>query len=135
MNRLLLSIAAAMLLVACLGTKARESVLLPAVRTAWPEVKVDVERGLADGNPTDKQANEVRYEVDLLTAALETGDLTNVLYEPLIAPWATRGVAAAFEAGEIGPNVALILTERNSRFLAAILVIQERATLLLPTSN
>jgi len=129
MNRLLLSIAAAMLLVACLGTKTRESVLLPAVRAAWPEVQVDVERGLADGDLTEAQANEVRCEVDLLTAALETGDLTNVLYDPLIAPWATRGVAAALKSGEIGPNVAAILTERNSRFSAAILVLQERLVL------
>lgn len=131
MNRLLLSIAATMIFVSCLGTKARESVLLPAALAAWPEVRVDMERGLerglADGDLTEMWAHEVRCEADLMTAALATGDLRTVRYEPVIAPWAVRGVWAALDAEEIGPNVASIMAERNTRFSAAILALQERA--------
>jgi hypothetical protein len=140
MNRLLPTLAlACVLLASCVGNRARNDALLPAVSMAWPEVRVDFDRGVADGindgDLTEMAAIGLRSEADLLTSALESGDrfkLYNVLYTTEIQPWASRGISAALEAGEIGPNGAMLLTERLSNFTAAILVLQERATSLLP---
>lgn len=143
MNRLIAPLAlVAVLLSSCIGTKARNDALLPAVRTAWPEVRVDFERGVADGlndaDITAEQAATIRNEADLLDLALTAGDrvkLINVLYSTEIRPWASRGISAALDAGEIGPNGALLLSERLSNFSAAILVLQERATSILPSTS
>lgn len=140
MNRLIAPLAlVCVLLASCIGTRARNDALLPAVRTAWPEVRVDFERGVADGindgDLTDMEAIGLRAEADRLDVAITAGDrikLINVLYTTEIQPWAGRGITAALDAGEIGPNGALLLQERLSNFSAAILVLQERATSLLP---
>lgn len=140
MNRLIAPLAlVAVLLASCIGTRARNDALMPAVRMAWPEVRVDFDRGvadgLADGDLTEMAAISLRSEADMLTDALEAGDrfkLYNVLYTTEIQPWASRGIQAALDAGDLGPNGAMLLTERLSNFSAAILVLQERATSLLP---
>ena len=141
MNRLIAPLAlVAVLLASCIGTRARNDALMPAVRMAWPEVRVDFDRGvadgIADGDLTEMEAISLRSEADMLTDALEAGDrfkLYNVLYTTEIQPWASRGITAALEAGDLGPNGAMLLTERLTNFSAAILVLQERATSLLPT--
>jgi len=143
MNRLCASLAlVCVLLASCIGTRARNDALMPAVRMAWPEVRVDFDRGVADGindgDLTEMAAIGLRSEADRLTDALASGDrvlLINVLYDTEIRPWAGRGISAALDAGEIGPNGALLLQERLGNFSAAILVLQERATSLLPTTR
>lgn len=143
MNRLIAPLAlVAVLLASCIGTRARNDALLPAVRVAWPEVRVDFDRGvadgIADGDLTEIEAITLRSEADRLDLALTAGDrvkLTNVLYDSEIRPWASRGITAALDAGDLGPNGAMLLTERLSNFSAAILVLQERATSLLPTTS
>lgn len=141
MNRLIAPLAlVAVLLASCIGTRARNDALLPAVRMAWPEVRVDFDRGvadgLADGDLTEMGAITLRSEADRLDLALTSGDrvmLINTLYDSEVRPWASRGIQAALDAGDIGPNGAMLLTERLANFSAAILVLQERATSLLPT--
>jgi len=143
MNRLCASLAlVCVLLASCIGTRARNDALMPAVRMAWPEVRVDFDRGVADGindgDLTEMAAIGLRSEADRLNNAITSGDriaLINVLYDTEIRPWAGRGITAALDAGEIGPNGALLLQERLGNFSAAILVLQERATSLLPTTR
>lgn len=141
MNRLFAPLAlVCVLLASCVGTRARNDALLPAARMAWPQVRVDFDRGvadgLADGDLSPAQADVARTEADALGSALSSGDrvaLISVLYDSEIRPLASRGISAALGAGEIGPNGALLLMERLTNFSAAILVLQERATTLLPT--
>jgi len=135
MNRLITSVLLVVALASCVGTRARDNALLPAARTAWPEVRVDLEAGiadgLADGDLTAERAAEVVGYADELTAALTSGDrfaLKMVPWDTDMHPLVIRGITSALEAGQLGPNGAQILYQRATNFTAVILVLQERTT-------
>lgn len=130
MNRLSILLACAvMVLVSCVGPRARDNALLPAAQQAWPRVRVDFEAGLADGDldPTGRDA--LLGYADDLGEALTDGDraaLLDIPWDSQMRPWAVRGITAALDAGELGPNGSQLLYQRVANFTAAILVLQEK---------
>lgn len=134
MNRLSILLACAVLaLASCVGTRARDNALLPAAQTAWPQVRVDFEAGLADGI-ADGDLNEASRDdllglADDLGEALTDGDraaLGGIPWDSQMRPWAIRGITSAVDAGELGPNGSQLLYQRVANFTAAILVLQEK---------
>jgi hypothetical protein len=95
------SLLAVLILAACAGTTAREEVLLPAMRVAWPAIAESVE--LAGGDPTP------------MTLALEDGLVEGVDW-PSLMIYAHEGVDIRLAAGEIGPNGAKIFRKRILAF-------------------
>jgi hypothetical protein len=98
------SLGLVLLLVACAGARARQHVLLPAMRTAWvsiaPEARV--------GGATEEQ-------VSAMDAALETG-FVEVGGWPTLRDLALVGIQMRLENGEIGIGVAALLRERVRQF-------------------
>lgn len=99
----------------CAGTRARESVLLPAIRADWAAIRVEAERSAKalspEGSPLIAQADH----------AIEVGSV------PLIVAvdWATIDALAAADVqrredmAEIGTGVAASLRERHRLFIEA----------------
>jgi hypothetical protein len=133
-NRLSILLACAvMVLASCVGPRARDNALLPAAQQAWPQVRVDFEAGLADGvtdgdlDPTGRDT--LLGYADDLGEALTDGDraaLLDIPWDSQMRPWAVRGITAALDAGELGPNGSQLLYQRVANFTAAILVLQEK---------
>ena len=110
------------------GNAARERALLPALRSAWPGVEADVQRGvndgLDDGDLKGEAANALVASSDRLEASLSTNlddarTVTSIEW-PLIHPYALRGVLDRVDDGDIGAGVAASLNERITQFDAAI---------------
>jgi hypothetical protein len=123
-------------LASCVGNKARELTLNPVAQQVWPNVRVDFDRGLADGiakgELNETGAVALRGFADELTNDLESGDriaLAGIPWSTQMQPWAVRGVSAALAAGEIGPNGANILMQRIANFSAVMMVLQGQVTL------
>jgi hypothetical protein len=105
-------LAAYLALLACAGVAARQHTLLPAMKSAWPGVAADVERGAA------LAAVDVVAEVGSVTIALESGHRGHLLVVdwPRLRQLALDGINARAIAGEIGPGVASSLRERLRLF-------------------
>lgn len=111
------SVLAIVLAAACIGTRARQHVLLPTMQTSWESIRVEVEREVAaQHHPTGE------VQLAAADAALEAGDPIAVatvdwdLLDRLAAADAVRRKAA----GLIGPGVVLSLAERRARFAEAV---------------
>jgi hypothetical protein len=112
---------------ACAGAKAREHVLLPAVRMAWPAVQDDVlrgiEDGIADGELTSMQVAELQsrtFHLGMTITASYDPDAFAVAGWNTLEPWAHRGIQDRVDDHEIGPGVAESFRERVLNFSAAI---------------
>ena len=138
MRRLrLLALSSLFLLAGCAGLagdSARERALLPALRSAWPGVAADVQRGvndgLDDGDLTAAASDALVASGDHLGASLsstleEAKTVTGAEW-PVLHPWAARGVIDRVDDGEVGPGVAVSLNERILQFDAAIDALQGR---------
>lgn len=103
-----LSLASCLLLVACWGLSARQEALLPAIRSSWPGVKADLERGVP----------RLDAEIAALDAAIGEGSPSSVraVEWPRLAASAIAGAAARVERGEISVGVAASLGERVASF-------------------
>lgn len=120
-----------LVLTACAGNKARELTLNPVAQQVWPNVRVDFDRGVADGmakgDLTSEGAFALRGLADDLGECLASGDriaLAGIPWGTQMQPWAVRGVTAALQAGEIGPNGANLLMQRIANFSAVMMVLQ-----------
>lgn len=110
------------------GNAARERALLPALRSAWPGVEADVQRGvndgLDDGDLQGEAASALIASADRLEESLSTNlddaRAATTIEWPLIHPYALRGVLDRVDDGDIGAGVAASLNERITQFDAAI---------------
>lgn len=106
----------ALLLAACTGTAARQHALLPAMRTAWQSIRVDVLREAA----IEQHATGAAV-VAAADEALAIGDPIKVA----AVDWPTADMLAQADidsrvaAGAIGSGVAASLHERLARFTDA----------------
>lgn len=126
----------------CAGSRARSNALLPAASAAWSGVRVDFERGVADGVSEGDLgavgAEDLRTLADVLETSLSEGDvisLREVPWQDKMAPWAVRGIAVELAAGEVGPNGANVLLQRVSNLTAALLVLQGEVVAAAPGSR
>lgn len=120
MKRLVLGVAAALLLASCAGLKAREHVLVPAMAMAWVGIAADVEAGLPAISPPE--GVKVRGLVQAMEVALASENADAVLavdWLPLRA-CAELGISLRLEGGAIGPGVAASLRERLAVFTEAL---------------
>ena len=99
---------AAGLLASCAGQAARENVLLPAMRMAWPEVRADVDVGAPllglDGSGANLTAIALR-EADELGAALGAEDAIAAaagVEWPFVETAALAGIDERVRLGRLG---------------------------------
>jgi len=109
-------LALVLILSACVGTAARENVLLPALSVTW---SVIVAPAITDGlaaSDLPAEAVELRLAaVERVQLLLDSGDaakaLTIVGIWPVLEPLALAGIEARLADGDIGPGVAASLRE------------------------
>lgn len=128
-----------LVLSSCVGTRTRNTTLLPAAQQAWPNVQVDytngVRDGLADGDLTDEGALTLFSLAEDLGAALQAEDIPSILsvpWESQMAQWALRGIQSEVEAGRLGPQGSVLLIQRVHNFTHALQVLSGRITLREP---
>lgn len=107
---------ALLVLVSCAGATARQQVLLPAMRTAWPPIREVVETELQQA-PDSATTAAVAAAESALQAGTSTA-VTSVAW-PLIDTAHESGLVRSVQAGAIGPGVADSLRERAKQFAAA----------------
>ncbi len=110
---------------ACAGIKARETVLMPAMKVAWISVSKDVERGILESLEIEDidavDASGLRSEIIAMDVALESGDpmrVADVNWHRL-NQIAKIGIEARYDQGEIGLGVRSLLLKRLARFHTA----------------
>jgi hypothetical protein len=135
MNRIgvVLALVASVLLLgsACIGARTKQAAEFPPAELAWPGVRGDYVRGLADGMADGELA---QADVDNLSmlgvqlgSAIDARDLNALRLVPwskAMRPWADRGIADKLEDGEVGPTVAAELAERVVLFTETIQSLQ-----------
>lgn len=106
-----------LILAACAGVKARETVLMPVMLQAWSTVLAKhVESVAATSAP--EVATPLREKAEALRVALDSGDR----YQALTVDWPTlrqaalAGVQLRVTANEIGPGVGLSIVETVNQF-------------------
>lgn len=104
----------------CAGQKAREGVLLPAMRSSWYGIRQDVLRGVQDATVSGENAPAAHAErqAEDMTRAIDLGEIDVISAVDWLAlkAMASRGIEARLTAGEIGPNVAATYEERLTQF-------------------
>lgn len=113
----------------CLGTKARDAVVTPALVMASEGVQYDAMSGVGTLNPEERPAATVI--VDGFFSAVASKDRVRIAGEampswPQVKSWALTGIAARQSGGGIGPGVAMSLRERLANFDAALMTAVER---------
>lgn len=108
---------AVILAAACMGTRARQSVMLPSLQTAWASIRVEVEREVvAQPSP--------RGETQLAAAdeAVNAGDAVKMLAVDwlFLNQLAENDAKRRSAAGEIGPGVVVSLAERRRAFAESV---------------
>lgn len=100
----------------CVGSRARTGVLIPALESAWPQVRTDaVEGGLPD------------VTADSFGNALQTGDaMTVVTLWPAVKDAAEAGIQGRVDAGLVSVGVAASLRERLSNIDEAVELLKQR---------
>lgn len=106
----------ALFLAACAGATARTEVLLPAMRQAWPPIRVAIERELVVA--PDSTGSAALAGAD---AALQSGDPIAVaaVAWPVLDAMAQSDTTRRVDLGQIGPGVADSLRERLRQFASA----------------
>lgn len=108
-----------LLIAACAGVKARETVLMPAMAQAWstPLMK-QVEAAAVAGLPEGVDPAAVREKAAAMQIALDSGDryAVNSGDWAMLRSAALAGIQARVKAGEIGPGVGLSLVETVRQF-------------------
>lgn len=108
---------AVILAAACIGTRARQSVLLPAVQTAWASIRVEVEHEIA-AQPNPAGA----VQLAAADEAIDSGDAVKMLAVDWVAlnRLAENDATRRAAIGEIGPGVVVSLAERRRSFAEAV---------------
>lgn len=107
----------------CLGQQARDSVGVESLNLARDGLVDDARSGLVTLAESERAAAAI--EIDAFEAAIATKDRTTLAGEalprwPTVRQLATAGIEARLKAGTIGPNVAISLNERVTRFDALL---------------
>ncbi len=113
MRHLLLAV---LLLPSCAASRTIDLTLIPAVQSAWPNVRADLELGLEVGEIPENSA--LAGKLLTLDNAIQTGN-GHVLRAndwPSLEVWAVRGVLERIHRGELSEGVATSLYERILRF-------------------
>lgn len=104
----------------CAGAQAQQRVLGPAAAEAWRSVRLDVEKGLAEGVSTGELSEGalvfevlVRFDTSVEVKAPDPTSWT------VLHPWALRGIDARVREGTLGALGAGSLRERLRLFTAA----------------
>jgi len=128
-TRVFFTILSILLICACAGVRARESVLLPAMRAAWEGISADVGAGIVDlaASGTPASTESLRAAADV-ARALQAGDVAQVAAArwDIVEPIAQRGIDARLAKHEIGPGVAASLRERVRKFTEAWVLLGAR---------
>lgn len=113
----------AMLVAACAGTAARQKVLLPSLRNAWPPIRVQVEREAGASESVDVVAPVVAAA----NSALAVGDpvLVGAVDWPLLERLADGDVQRRVDDGTITIGIAESLRERLAQFHSALVTYTE----------
>ena len=119
----------AILFSACAGTKAREELLMPAMKVAWIAISKNVEQGidaaLDTADITPVEAAGFRSEIIAMDSALASGDplrAADVNWHRL-RRLAAQGIEARRARGEIGWGVSKILNDRLAKFHEAYIAL------------
>jgi len=119
-NYILIAITLFLLVPACVGTKIRDDVLIPAIQEAWINVKADIEVGLADAVSKGEITPEstVFTVLEMMDKAVASGVRRDIRVVPfnLIEPYAYQGIQAKIDAGELTIGTAAFLEERIKAF-------------------
>lgn len=106
-------IQALLLLAACTGITARETLLMPTMLTLWDsaishDVAIGIDDALANGGLTEAQAAIWREEAVSMAGALASGDRTAAAEIDWLAlrELALAGIQARVTDGELGEGVA-----------------------------
>lgn len=106
----------------CLGTRARDDVMMPAVQMAWVGVHADLDRGIAIKGDTAASAS-----VQALDEAITTGNrlmVSSVSWDKL-EPFGQAGINDYVAKQEIDELVALSLRERLHNFGVSLLKLSQ----------
>lgn len=109
---ILLFIFSSIFLTGCLGTKARDTILLPSLQAVWPEVRIDAMAG------TITATDSILTEFD---TALATGDSTALL---TLWPAIQQSALAGIQAGPAALQPSKV--ERLSNFSTGISTYAQR---------
>lgn len=120
MIRLVLPMLLALLVASCTANRVQDRTLLPAVQSAWPGVREEIEAA-----PPAVEVSAV--ELDLVEERLMSGQrvrIRQIEWLPLEVA-AQAGIEQQILDGVISEGVALSLRERLDRFRDALLELQE----------
>ena len=133
-TRARLSLLLLLAVAACVGTKAREKVLMPAVAGAWKGVRSDIDKGIADakeaGDLTEPVEAVLQVQLDNFDKSIEAED--RVALGALRPAWpsfrkyAERGITRRIKDGEIGVGVSQSLLLRLAEFEDAFTKLTDR---------
>lgn len=117
MNKILL-ILVSLVAMSCSTTRVENATLVPAVQSAWPGVRYDIEQA-----PTQPQPGVL----DAVEFAIEGGNrsLIRAINWPDLQVLALSGIDAQLNDGRISAGVALSLIERVGRFRDGLEKLQE----------
>lgn len=110
----------ALVLSYCAGMKARENVLVPAMKMAWVGISSDIDASIS--LLTVDAASIVRSKQKLMADVLDAGDIPRILMLDwrILHGAALIGIILRLKRGEIGPGVAASLRERLRMFTRAL---------------
>lgn len=108
-----------LLLTSCLATRVENKTLLPAVQSAWPGVRDDIQM-----DPVEAVSAATIQSASLAIAEGDKTGIRAIFWAPMDAA-ASDGIAFRLSSGQISPGVAVSLIERLVKFRAAILELQE----------
>lgn len=108
---------AVLLAAACIGARARQSVMLPSLQTAWASIRVEVEREVAS-----QQSPQGETQLATADEAVEAGDAVKMLAVDwlLLNQLAENDATRRAATGEIGPGVVVSLAERRRAFAESV---------------
>lgn len=108
-----------MLLVSCTNQAVKSQALLPAIQSAWPGVKADIEVSRIDGLVGPGYVGYAGYELEIWSNQVFSGNFKGMDLSR-IERLAHQGVDNRLLAEEIGSNGAQILKDRATNFVDAI---------------
>lgn len=108
-----------LLLTSCVRTKVQETIQIPTLQAAWPEVRLDIEAAPEQIRPTAEDLDEVG---DILARAIIV-EIRRIEWAPLEAA-ALAGIEEQILAGLYSEGVAVSRREQLARFRDSLLDIQ-----------
>ncbi|MBC8117139.1 MAG: hypothetical protein H7062_22320 [Candidatus Saccharimonas sp.] len=102
-----------------MGEKARETASWPAVRSTWPDVRKDVERGFTTAQPNEIVPTNLVVKMNGATEQESHTAILGVDWASL-EPWGRRGI----EAAPFSEGIKVSLREQLKQFNISVLQLQ-----------